>query len=104
MIESQTVSQDQGQQPGAELEAGTYSYDKRFYHYLREGATSSARFIVSLVPRNGITSFTEAPLRLITLLGWAVSLLSFGMAFWALYVRLTNCCYNYAVAHTRAPK
>lgn len=37
---------------------------------------------------NGITSFTELPLKAITALGMLVSLFSFGLAFWALVVKL----------------
>jgi glycosyltransferase involved in cell wall biosynthesis len=36
---------------------------------------------------NGITSFTEIPLKTITVLGMLVSLFSFGMAAWALIIR-----------------
>lgn len=39
---------------------------------------------------NGITSFTEIPLRIITLLGMLVSVFSFGMAAWALVTKLVN--------------
>lgn len=39
---------------------------------------------------NGITSFTEIPLKIITIIGMAVSLFSFGLAAWALIVRLFN--------------
>jgi len=39
---------------------------------------------------NGITSFTEIPLKIITILGMLVSLFSFGMAIWALVVRFFN--------------
>lgn len=38
----------------------------------------------------GITSFSEIPLKLITLLGFLISFGSFGMAFWALFIRLVN--------------
>jgi glycosyltransferase involved in cell wall biosynthesis len=37
---------------------------------------------------NGITSFTEIPLTIITVLGMLVSLFSFGIAVWALITRL----------------
>lgn len=37
---------------------------------------------------DGVTSFSIRPLRLITLLGFAVSLVSFGLGFWALGVTL----------------
>jgi polyisoprenyl-phosphate glycosyltransferase len=37
---------------------------------------------------NGITSFSPAPLRLIAALGLAVSVLSLGMIFWALWAKL----------------
>jgi glycosyltransferase involved in cell wall biosynthesis len=39
---------------------------------------------------DGITSFTEIPLKLITLLGMLVSILSFGLALWALLVKFVN--------------
>jgi glycosyltransferase involved in cell wall biosynthesis len=39
---------------------------------------------------NGITSFTEIPLKIITVLGMLVSLFSFGMAAWALVIRFFN--------------
>jgi glycosyltransferase involved in cell wall biosynthesis len=39
---------------------------------------------------NGITSFTEIPLKIITVLGMLVSLLSFGLAAWALAIRFLN--------------
>lgn len=38
----------------------------------------------------GITSFTEIPLKLITILGILISFGSFGLAFWALCVRILN--------------
>ena len=37
---------------------------------------------------DGVTSFSTRPLRLITLLGLAVSLVSFGLGFWALWTAL----------------
>jgi polyisoprenyl-phosphate glycosyltransferase len=39
---------------------------------------------------NGITSFTEIPLKIITVLGMLVSLFSFGLAAWALATRFFN--------------
>lgn len=39
---------------------------------------------------NGITSFTEMPLKFITLLGMFVSLFSFGLAIWALAAKLLH--------------
>ncbi len=39
---------------------------------------------------NGITSFTEIPLKIITLLGMLVSLFSFGLAAWALIAKLLH--------------
>jgi glycosyltransferase involved in cell wall biosynthesis len=39
---------------------------------------------------NGITSFTEIPLKAITVLGTVVSLFSFGMAAWALITKFFN--------------
>lgn len=38
----------------------------------------------------GITSFSDVPLKLITILGLLISLASFGLAIWALWVRITN--------------
>jgi glycosyltransferase involved in cell wall biosynthesis len=38
----------------------------------------------------GITSFSDLPLRAITLLGLLISLFSFGMAAWGLWVRVVN--------------
>ena len=38
----------------------------------------------------GITSFSDLPLRAITLLGLLISLVSFGMAAWGLWVRIVN--------------
>lgn len=39
---------------------------------------------------NGITSFTEIPLKVITILGMIVSLLSFGLAAWALIAKFIH--------------
>ncbi|MFB3855347.1 MAG: glycosyltransferase family 2 protein [Vicinamibacterales bacterium] len=39
---------------------------------------------------DGVTSFSAAPLRLITLLGMAIAFFSFGSALWALWVRVFN--------------
>ncbi len=47
----------------------------------------SIRKMLSLA-LNGITSFSEMPLKIITVLGLLVSLFSFGLAAWALAVRL----------------
>jgi len=38
----------------------------------------------------GITSFSEIPLKLITLMGMLISLVSFGLALWALAVKILN--------------
>jgi glycosyltransferase involved in cell wall biosynthesis len=38
----------------------------------------------------GITSFSDIPLKIITVLGLLISLLSFCMAAWALWIRVTN--------------
>ncbi len=38
----------------------------------------------------GVTSFSEVPLKLITVLGLLISLFSFGLALWALGVRIFN--------------
>ena len=39
---------------------------------------------------NGVTSFSAAPLRLITGLGVLISLGSFGVALWAIFVRFAT--------------
>ena len=39
---------------------------------------------------NGITSFTEVPLKIITVLGMLVSLSSFGLAAWALIAKFLH--------------
>jgi hypothetical protein len=39
---------------------------------------------------NGITSFTEIPLKIITVVGMFVSLLSFGLAAWALTAKMLH--------------
>jgi glycosyltransferase involved in cell wall biosynthesis len=39
---------------------------------------------------NGITSFTEIPLKIITVLGMLVSLSSFGLAVWAIIAKLAH--------------
>jgi uncharacterized membrane protein len=39
---------------------------------------------------NSITSFTEIPLKIITVLGMLVSVFSFGMAAWALVTKFIN--------------
>jgi glycosyltransferase involved in cell wall biosynthesis len=39
---------------------------------------------------NGITSFTEIPLKFITVLGMLISLFSFGLALWALVAKLAH--------------
>ncbi len=39
---------------------------------------------------NGITSFSMRPLRMITMLGFVVSLAAFMVGFWAIWVRLRN--------------
>ena len=39
---------------------------------------------------NGITSFTEIPLKFITVLGMLISLFSFGLAVWALVAKLAH--------------
>jgi hypothetical protein len=38
----------------------------------------------------GITSFSDIPLKVITMLGLLISLASFGMATWALWIRVTD--------------
>ena len=38
----------------------------------------------------GITSFSDIPLKVITMLGLLISLISFGLATWALWIRIFN--------------
>jgi glycosyltransferase involved in cell wall biosynthesis len=38
----------------------------------------------------GITSFSDIPLKIITLLGLLISIVSFGMAIWALWIKIAN--------------
>lgn len=38
----------------------------------------------------GITSFSDIPLKLITMLGLLISFVSFGMGIWALWIRISN--------------
>jgi polyisoprenyl-phosphate glycosyltransferase len=60
-------------------------------YYKRKGRSAgetkySLSKMVSLAV-NGITSFTEIPLKIITVLGILISLFSFGLAAWALFVK-----------------
>ena len=38
----------------------------------------------------GITSFSDIPLKIITILGLFISVMSFGMAIWALWIKIAN--------------
>ena len=63
-------------------------------YYDRKGRTAgetkyNLSRMVSLAV-NGITSFTEIPLKIITVLGMFVSLFSFGLAAWALIAKLIH--------------
>ncbi len=63
-------------------------YYDRHQRYAGESQYPIAK-MVSLA-LNGIMSFTEIPLRIITVLGMLVSLFSFGMAAWALVTKVFN--------------
>jgi glycosyltransferase involved in cell wall biosynthesis len=63
-------------------------YYDRQPRYAGETHYSLAKMVSLAV--NGITSFTEIPLKIITLLGMLVSFFSFGLAAWALIARFFN--------------
>jgi glycosyltransferase involved in cell wall biosynthesis len=63
-------------------------YYDRQPRYAGETHYSLAKMVSLAV--NGITSFTEIPLRAITILGMLVSVFTFFLAAWALVVRLFN--------------
>jgi hypothetical protein len=60
-------------------------YYDRHSRYAGESQYSIKK-MVSLA-LNGITSFTEIPLKAITILGLLISLFSFGLAIWALVIK-----------------
>lgn len=63
------------------------------YYDRKERAAGETKYTVSKMVSlalNGITSFTEIPLKIITILGMFVSLLSFGLAAWALIAKLLH--------------
>jgi len=62
-----------------------YDRDERFAGQTKYSVSKMVSLAVS-----GITSFTEVPLRIITLVGMTVSLISFAMAAWALVIRFFN--------------
>jgi hypothetical protein len=63
-----------------------------YYDQLERYAGETTYTVTKMVSMalNGITSFTEMPLKIITVLGVLVSLFSFGMAAWALVIKLVN--------------
>jgi hypothetical protein len=63
-------------------------YYDRHVRFAGETQYSISKMIALAV--NGITSFSEVPLKVITLLGMFVSLFSFGMAAWALVTKFVN--------------
>lgn len=63
-------------------------YYDRHERYAGESQYSISKMISLAL--NGIMSFTEIPLRIISVLGMFVSLFSFGMAAWALVTRFFN--------------
>jgi len=63
-------------------------YYDRHVRYAGETKYPISKMVALAV--NGITSFSEVPLKVITLLGMFVSLFSFGMAAWALVTRFVN--------------
>jgi glycosyltransferase involved in cell wall biosynthesis len=63
------------------------------YYDRKERSAGETKYTVSKMVSlaiNGITSFTEIPLKIITVLGMFVSLLSFGLAAWALIAKLVH--------------
>ena len=65
----------------------------RVYYDRRERFAGESKYPFSKMVAlaiEGITSFSEVPLKLITILGLLISLVSFGFAIWALWVRITN--------------
>jgi len=63
-------------------------YYDRHVRYAGETKYPISKMVALAV--NGITSFSDLPLKLISLLGMFVSLFSFGMAAWALVTRFVN--------------
>jgi polyisoprenyl-phosphate glycosyltransferase len=62
-------------------------YDRQI-RYAGETKYSISKMVALAV--NGITSFTEIPLKVITILGLLVSLFSFGLAAWALIAKILH--------------
>ena len=62
-------------------------YDRQIRHAGETKYTLSKMLTLAV---NGITSFTEIPLKAITILGLLVSLFSFGLAGWALIAKLVH--------------
>lgn len=65
----------------------------RVYYDRRERFAGESKYPFSKMVAlaiEGITSFSEVPLKLITILGLLISLVSFALAVWALWVRITN--------------
>ncbi len=62
--------------------SSTVYYD-RFERFAGESKYPLRKMIALAI--NGVTSFSVVPLRFITLLGMAVSILSFAMILWVLY-------------------
>lgn len=63
------------------------------YYDRRERFAGTSKYPVSkmlALAIEGITSFSDVPLKLITMLGLLISLASFVLAIWALWVRITN--------------
>lgn len=65
-----------------------FVYYDRQSRYAGESKYPISKMVALAV--NGITSFTEIPLKIITVLGMLVSLVSFGLAAWALVTRFFN--------------
>jgi glycosyltransferase involved in cell wall biosynthesis len=63
------------------------------YYDQRERYAGETKYPISRMVSlaiSGITSFTEIPLKIITILGMLVSVFSFGMAAWALVIKFFN--------------
>jgi len=63
------------------------------YYDRRERVAGKSKYTVSKMLSlaiEGVLSFSDVPLRIITILGLVISLASFGMALWALWIRIFN--------------
>jgi hypothetical protein len=63
------------------------------YYDRRERVAGKSKYTVSKMLSlaiEGVLSFSDVPLRIITILGLVISLASFGMALWALWTRIFN--------------